>query len=144
MKTNLTVQAYIIKDNKVLLVHHKKHRLWLPPGGHIEENETTDDALKREVKEEINIDIEFLNKSDIPVVGSTIKNLATPFYVNLHDVGDHLHCGIYYLCRPKTNNIKLKTDEVDDFKWFSKDDLKQAPEDVRAIAEKALELAKNI
>lgn len=50
MKTDLVIGAFLIHNNKVLLIHHKKLNLWLPPGGHIEKNETPDDAVKREFK----------------------------------------------------------------------------------------------
>ena len=40
MKTDLTVAGYILNNNKTLLIYHKKIGLWLPVGGHIEENET--------------------------------------------------------------------------------------------------------
>lgn len=141
MKTHITVVAYIIYENKVLLAHHKKYDLWLPPGGHIEENEDFEQALLREIKEEISIDIEILNQSDIPVVGDTVRNIPAPFYSNVHKVLDHQHCCLYYLCKAKTNNVKLN-DELLDFAWFSKEDLNQEhiPPDVRAIAEKALEI----
>ena len=56
-KIDLTVGGYIIHNNKVLLIHHNKLNLWLPVGGHIDENETPDQALRREIKEEVNLDI---------------------------------------------------------------------------------------
>ena len=57
MKTDLVVAGYIFSKDKVLLIHHKKLDLWLPVGGHIEKNETPDEALLREIKEEIGIDV---------------------------------------------------------------------------------------
>lgn len=38
--------------NKWLLVKHKDRNTWEIPGGHIEENETADEAAKRELYEE--------------------------------------------------------------------------------------------
>ena len=46
--------AYIVnpENKKVLLVKHKKYNKWLQPGGHIEDNETPEEAAIRELREE--------------------------------------------------------------------------------------------
>ena len=44
--------GYLVKNGKVLLVHHNKFNKWVPPGGHIEENETPDQAVVRDLKEQ--------------------------------------------------------------------------------------------
>lgn len=146
METCLVVSGLVINDNKVLLIHHKKLDLWLPPGGHIEKNETPDGALIREIKEETSLDIEILNQSDIPVIGNTKKNLATPIYANLHSVIDHNHACLFYACRA-LNPEKLKINkELWDSKWLSKEDLQQPhiPKDVKLIALKAFELSEKL
>jgi len=140
MKTDLVVAGYLIHDNKVLLVHHKKLDKWLPPGGHIHENETPNEAIKREFKEELNLDVEILNRNDIPREGNITEQLAVPFYVNVHNVGDHEHCCFFYLCKPKNpESLKLNKSELKDFKWFPPKQLDQdhIPADVRNIAKKA-------
>jgi len=142
MKTQLVVAGYIIYDNKVLLIHHKKLDLWLPVGGHIEENEVPDDALIREIKEETGLDIEILNQSNLPMEGNIKRSLAIPFYVNVHNVGDHDHCCLFYLCKPK-NPEQLKINkELKDARWFTKEELNQShiPVDVRNIALRAFEM----
>lgn len=49
----MVVAGYIVNKDKLLLIHHKKLKKWLPVGGHIDENETPCKALRREVKEEM-------------------------------------------------------------------------------------------
>ena len=96
MKTDLVVSGYLIHEGKILLIDHKKLGKWLPPGGHIDENETPDDSLIREFKEEVNLDVELVGKMlDVPLN----KVLAVPFYVEVHNVGDHDHCCFFYLCK---------------------------------------------
>ncbi len=95
MKLDLVVAGYIIHKNRVLLIQHKKLDLWLPVGGHIEKNETPDDTLLREIKEEVGIGVEILNHTNFPIEGNTKKNLAIPFYVNVHSVKDHDHFCLY-------------------------------------------------
>lgn len=53
------VGAFIINpENKLFLMKsHKWSDMWVVPGGHIELDETIDHALKREIKEETNLDI---------------------------------------------------------------------------------------
>ncbi|GBE17127.1 nucleoside triphosphate pyrophosphohydrolase [bacterium BMS3Abin15] len=142
MKTDLVIAGYIIHQDKALLIHHKKLDSWLPVGGHIDENETPDQALLREIKEEVDIDVEILNKSDIPLGGNTKRNLATPFCVNIHSVGDHDHCCLFYVCKA-INPEQLKiNEELKNFKWFTKDDLNKnhVPVDVRNICLRAFDL----
>ncbi|HOZ36979.1 MAG TPA: NUDIX domain-containing protein [bacterium] len=142
MKTDLVIAGYIIHQNKVLLIHHRKLNLWLPVGGHIDENETPDQALLREIKEEISIDVEILNQSDMPIDGNIKSNLATPFCVNVHSVGDHDHCCFFYVCKAINPEQLQINKELKNFKWFTKDDLnkKHVPVDVKNQALKAFEL----
>ena len=142
MKIDLVATGYIISNNKVLLIHHKKLNLWLPVGGHMEEGETPDGALGREVKEETNLDIEILGQSDIPTKGNVKENLATPFYVNIHSVGGHDHCSLFYVCKA-LNPKELKiNNELKNYDWFSVKDLnnEKIQIDVRNQAVKALEI----
>lgn len=58
--------AIIIIDTKILVAQRsEKMKLplkWEFPGGKLEQNESEIDCIKREIKEEINIDIEVLKK----------------------------------------------------------------------------------
>ena len=50
----------IIKDGKVLLIHRirEDREYWVIPGGGVEENETVEEALDREMAEELGIKVE--------------------------------------------------------------------------------------
>lgn len=57
------VSYFILIDKEAdgfLLVDHKRARLWLPPGGHVEIDEHPKDTVIREAKEELGIDADFL------------------------------------------------------------------------------------
>ena len=62
-----TVLCYILKDDKVLLIKkaYKENDMnsnkYMGVGGHIEENESIDDAILREVKEETNLTLTSYN-----------------------------------------------------------------------------------
>ncbi len=132
----------MINDEKVLLIHHKKLGIWLPPGGHIERDETPDEALAREFREELGLKIRLLNYSNIPHESKVKRYLAVPFCVNVHSVGDHDHCCFDYVCEAlNADELRLNKDELNDYGWFSKEELesdKRLPVDVKHQALKAL------
>lgn len=147
MKTDLTVGGYLIHEGKVLLIHHRKLDLWLPVGGHIELDENPDEALIREFKEETGIEVEVLNKNDLPIEGEVKFNLATPFYVNVHSVGDHDHACFYYVCKVLSlDNFQINKKELKNIAWFSGEDLDQnkIPRDVKSQALRAFKIYQSL
>lgn len=53
MKIIHKIAAVVIQDNKFLLVRKNKSEIWTSLGGHPEEGETEEEALIREIKEEM-------------------------------------------------------------------------------------------
>jgi len=146
MKLDLVVSGYIIHEDKVLLIHHRKSGLWLPPGGHMDFQETPDRALKREIKEELNIDVDLLNMIPVSIKGNIKQQLANPFHVNIHSAGDHEHCCFFYVCLPKNlDAFKIDQGEIIDYCWHTMDDLskKHVPIDVKNIGLKAFDVYNN-
>jgi hypothetical protein len=70
------------------------------------------------------------------------SNLATPFYVNVHSVGDHDHCCFFYVCKAINPEQLQINKELKNFEWFTKDDLNKehVPVDVKNQALKVFEL----
>lgn len=60
MTTKIRVAAIIFSDDKILTTEMEKNgeTYHVFPGGRVEENETTEDALKRELSEETNLELE--------------------------------------------------------------------------------------
>lgn len=57
MTPKIDVRAYIVKDNKLLLVKERSDGLWTLPGGFADINESPSEAVIRETKEETGFDV---------------------------------------------------------------------------------------
>ncbi len=62
MKEIHKIAAVVIQDNKFLMVRKVGKDIWTSLGGKPEENETEEQALIREVKEEVNCELEIIRK----------------------------------------------------------------------------------
>jgi nucleoside triphosphatase len=103
-----TVGALIVnKEGKILLAKsHKWFDKYTLPGGHIELGETMEEALKREVKEEVGLDVEVV---DFLTMQEAIY--AKEFYKKKHFIF------FDFLCRAGDQLVKLDHDEIQDFIW---------------------------
>ena len=122
---DFVVEAFIVYENKVLLIHHKKLNKWLPIGGHIELNEDPDEALFREVEEECGLEIEILNKK--PAIESEgTKFLYTPLFLDIHEISEtHKHIGFIYFAKSKSGKFVFNREEHKDIRWFGEEDLEK-------------------
>ncbi len=145
-KIDFAVDAFIVYQNKVLLIFHKKHNMWLQIGGHIESNEDPEEALFREVKEECGLEIEIIGKKEPSLTQEGTKFLYPPTFMNIHKVNDtHKHVGLYYIARAKTDKFVLNKGEHNDIRWFTKEDLDKPEfnlsESLKFYAKEALRIA---
>jgi 8-oxo-dGTP pyrophosphatase MutT (NUDIX family) len=81
MVRHYTVSGIVLPDGRVLLIEHRKSGSALPPGGHINPGEDPVQALRREVREEVGIDVEVLAERRFSHPGVGV--VAAPF---IHDV----------------------------------------------------------
>ena len=136
--------VYIVKGGEVLLVFHKKLNMWLPPGGHIDNNELPCDAAKREAFEETGLRIKLAG--DEEPLGKGVRKLVQPKVVQLEDIGEgHQHIDLVYYAMSDSGKLKLNENEHKEIKWFSADDLEKdgIPESVRVYGKKAIEELSN-
>ena len=60
-KFRLRVSGIILKNNKILVHETQKFKGYCLPGGHVEVGESTKQAILREMKEELNIDVKIID-----------------------------------------------------------------------------------
>ena len=127
LEKHFTASALIIDNGKVLLLHHKKLGVWLYPGGHIEKNETPDQAVIREVKEETGLDVEIMGEKDdnLADIDAGVSVLHNPYVILCELIGNHYHNDIVYLCKISGDNreIKHNKDESKDIRFFNINEL---------------------
>ncbi len=111
-KPKIIVAALIEKNNRFLLVKEileSGKEYWIIPGGGVEFGENLTDAIKREIKEETNLDIEIKNFAGF-------QEAIVPKY-NYHTII------FFYRALPKNENLILEN-KILEAKFFSKEELK--------------------
>lgn len=108
MKTIRVVAAIIIHEDKVFATQRGYGEFkggWEFPGGKIEEGETPQEALVREIKEELNVEIEI----------GELLDVVEYDYPNFHLSMD---C---FICKIKSGELVLNEHEA--AKWLTKETL---------------------
>ena len=99
------IAAIILKDKKLLLVRKKSGDILISPGGMIKENETPEQTLKRELKEELDVDL--ISKTPFGI----FTDKAT--YEDAHLI-------MYTYFVETKGDFKPKS-EIESFEWIGKD-----------------------
>lgn len=120
MKTLRVVAAIIEKDEKILIAQRLKGEfagLWEFPGGKIEEGESPEQALIREIEEEFDTELN-INK-----LLTTVEHQYDTFYLIMD-------C---FICTIKTGNLVLH-DHME-YKWINPhvENIDWVPADVKVI-----------
>ena len=121
-KYDFVISAFIVHDNKVLLVEHPRYGKWIPVGGHVELDEDPDMALAREIKEETGLEVELIsNRPDF--ISHDSKILLRPEFIDVHRANEtHTHIALVYFARALDNQHVL-SEEHTDMQWLSDVDL---------------------
>ncbi len=108
-------------EGRVLLHRHRKLDMWLPPGGHIEQDELPDEAAVREVLEETGLWVELVGEKRKDV--SDPVQLCRPAGVQLENIGPgHQHIDLIYFAKQvSSTNIEERFSE-DEVGWYGPED----------------------
>lgn len=141
---HLTVTGYTVTPDRthLLMVFHKKLRRWLPPGGHVEENEFPSDAVLREVREETGIRaVHVPNQAlDLDLDGVVDVQLPTPLTMSAQLIPkngrdrEHIHIDMMFELVANNADRQLANErEVAEIRWFSRHEVLQEPETFDAV-----------
>jgi 8-oxo-dGTP pyrophosphatase MutT (NUDIX family) len=121
--------AVIIEDGrgKILLQKRVDDGKWSHHGGSIEPDESAEDAARREVKEELNLELDELRLFGV---------YSGPEYHHVYPNGDETSAiDIVYICGKYHGDLRLQKEEVAAVGWFSRDEL---PENLSANPRRAI------
>jgi len=99
---------------KLLLVDHKKALLWLPPGGHVEPGEHPNDAARRELQEELGVNLSFL--------------IPDPIFLTVTETvgvtAGHVDVSLWYVFLADSSlDYSYDKEEFNEIRWFRLDEL---------------------
>ena len=142
---HFTVAVFVVHDQRVLLHYHRKLGKWLPPGGHIEDNELPDDAAIREVREETGIRARLVGVRGLPI--DDPRQLVVPAGIQVENVyPGHQHVDLVYFARPDPHDVRsAEVDpclaESDQVGWYAAAELPAlgATDEIKAWARRALD-----
>ncbi len=103
-KTETSNLITLNNKNEILLVRRIDSGLWSLPGGTKKKEETSEECLKREIKEEL---------------GVVVRDID--FFQTLDDK----KCKASYYTGEISGNILLEEKELSSYEWFRKDDFPQ-------------------
>ena len=118
--------VYSLEDEKFLVLYHNDLKMYLYPGGHVDDNDNSIlSAAEREVKEETGlVDFKLLELT---------KNKMVPIDIDTHRIGynerlnlpEHFHFDFRYLfVIDKISDIHIDTEEMSDYKWIDINELR--------------------
>ncbi len=132
---HFTATAYIVENGKVLLIPHPKLKKWLPPGGHVELNETPPECAAREALEETGIEIHIIPQENIWIDEWNAKSFPRPYLCLLENIPEHgtkpahQHMDFIYLAKPAGGTLMAEA------RWFSLQEIEVLQDDEEIFGE---------
>lgn len=132
MESHFTATGLVINKerDKALMIFHKKLQIWLPAGGHVEDNELPHETVIREVFEETGVKASVIDASpNLNLKNDREIQIPAPAWV-LHepipsykDKPAHMHYDFIYILEATSHNCTHAEHEVDSAKWFTAKEL---------------------
>lgn len=124
MDKDYCASAFVINpiNKKILLVYHNEFERWVQPGGHIEKNETPEEAVSREVWEETGVKIRLLGER-FPREQDFIRPLGIQ---KNRTISGKIHIDIIYPAVPINEVDHIDSDnDIQKIGWFTRNELER-------------------
>ena len=153
---HFTATGFVVHNRHVLLHWHPKIQAWLPPGGHLHQNEDPVQAVVREINEETGLKVEIVSTGHQFDLTYPLQ-ASPPLTIMIEDIHDpvtgyHQHIDMIYAC--KLSGTANSVRHI--WQWVSRDDLASGkplkrqdgilvppPKDVQLIAEQSFVIVEN-
>jgi 8-oxo-dGTP pyrophosphatase MutT (NUDIX family) len=125
-KIDFTASAYIVYRNTVLLRKHDKYKIgWLSVGRHIELHEDPTEAVLREIKEEVGLDVILIGTAHTFRDDDDEKDIIPPRFLNRHRISaTHEHIDLVYIATADSDVVAQGEKEIsEELRWFSREEL---------------------
>ena len=140
---HFTATAFIIDSkNRTLLLFHKRLGRWMPPGGHVEIDETPEETARRECKEETGLDVEIVGEPSSDLFAGNPEEgrmLTSPIVFLLENIPAseeynepaHQHMDFLYVAKPidESQAVMLAEHEGREIRWFTREEVERLPKE---------------
>ena len=137
MRRAFSVAVYARRENRVLVIHHRRLETWLPLGGELEAGETPLEAARRELREESGLEGFFA-----PLAGAADGEPPGFLGYEEHVAGSKgLHMNFVFVADVDAAAEVTPNHEFGDFRWVDAGELAQlaSPLNVREFGFRALD-----
>ncbi len=148
MQRQFTATAFVVDSRgRVLLLWHRKLKRWMPPGGHIDQDELPEETARRECKEETGLDVDIVGDAQPDLFDEASgegRMIKKPIAFMLEEIPAleerkqpaHQHMDFLYLARPLDEKQIPVHDpkESDDMRWFSRAEVQHLDEKTEIFA----------
>lgn len=121
MHTLTTAGLIVIKDRKLLLAFSKNKQAFYLPGGKADQGESTENALRREVREELNVALD-------PEKVQFYTHITAPAFGELDGIIMEQDCFLYDLHQQPTPSA-----EIGDLRYFNTHTYGDQPQQVPGV-----------
>jgi ADP-ribose pyrophosphatase len=142
--------VYVVHDGATALHRHDKLDMWLPPGGHVERGELPHVTARREVREELGLDVALVAPEG-EITSPTVESIPRPHHFLLEDINvcdgavGHQHVDFIYYGRADSREISPTAGEqpASDWEWVTPDELRgragELESDVVEVGQRAID-----
>jgi 8-oxo-dGTP pyrophosphatase MutT (NUDIX family) len=131
--------VYVVHDGATVLHEHDKLDMWLPPGGHLERDELPHVTARREVREELGLDVELVAPEG-EITSPTVASIPRPHHFLLEDIDvcdgavGHQHVDFIYYGRADSREISPTAGEqpASDWEWLTSDELRRRADELES------------